>query len=276
MNLRAHSTLNKHFATTDIQGQLVILGTGTSVGVPMIGCDCPVCTSHDPRNNRSRCSIILGLPEGNLLIDTSPDLRQQLLREKIGILHSVLFTHEHADHVFGLDDLRLIPFYLGHAVPLYCERLVEDRIRRSFDYAFDDVELTHRGAVPQLEFRNITLQPFEVLGAQVVPIRLKHGPRFDVLGFRFGNVAYCTDTNEIPPQSWPLLEGLDLLILDALRDRSHVTHYSLDEAVAVAERLQPKRTLFTHMSHELEHAATNARLPKGMELAYDGQQVPLT
>jgi len=268
--------LNKRFATTEFQGQLVILGTGTSVGVPMIGCDCPVCTSDDPRNNRSRCSIILGLPEGNLLIDTPPDLRMQLLREKIGIVHSVLFTHEHADHLFGLDDLRLIPFYLGYAVPLYCETLVEDRIRKSFDYAFDNVELTHRGAIPQLEFCNITLQPFDLLGARVVPIRLKHGPRFDVLGFRFGNVAYCTDTNEIPAESWPLLEGLDLLILDALRDRSHVTHYSLDEAVAVAERLQPKRTLFTHMSHELEHATTNARLPKGMELAYDGQRLPLT
>ncbi len=262
--------------TRDIRGQLVMLGTGTSVGVPAIGCGCAVCTGNDPWNQRTRCAVALGLPEGNLLIDTPPDLRFQLLREGLGIIHAVLFTHEHADHIFGLDDLRLFQFYLGHAVPLYCEAIVEDRIRRSFDYAFTDHEPTHAGAVPQLTFHRITLEPFHVLGQRVIPIRLKHGPRFEVLGFRFGNVAYCTDTNEIPPESWPLLEGLDVLVLDALRPRPHATHFGLDEAIAVAEKLRPKRTLFTHMSHELDYTATNARLPKGMELAYDGQHVPLT
>ena len=261
---------------TDITGQLVILGTGTSVGVPALGCPCDICASTNPKNNRTRCAVALGLPEGTLLVDTPPDLRTQLLREKIGLAHAVLYTHEHADHLFGLDDLRLFPFHLGGPVPLYCESKVEERIRKSFDYAFHDKANTHPGATPQLVFETITTEPFEVLGQPVIPLRMEHGPRFEVLGFRFGNVAYCTDTNRIPPESMALLEGLDVLILDALRPRPHVTHLSLDEAVEIAKELKPKRTLFTHISHELEHERTNEWLPDGMELAYDGQRVPLT
>lgn len=266
----------KRPVSIDFRGELIFLGTGTSVGVPAIGCGCDVCTSDDPRNSRTRCAVVLGLPDGNLLIDTPPDLRQQLIREGIGIVHAVLFTHEHADHIFGLDDLRLLPFYLGRAVPLYCEQQVERRLRHSFDYAFDGRKATHAGAVPQLEFSRIGHQPLPILGQRMIPVPLKHGPNFNVLGFRFGNVAYCTDTNDIPESSMKLLEGLDVLILDALRRRPHVTHYSLDEAVAVARRLRPKRTLFTHTSHELEYAATSASLPAGMQLAYDGLRVPLT
>jgi phosphoribosyl 1,2-cyclic phosphate phosphodiesterase len=263
-------------STTDITGQLILLGTGTSVGVPSIGCPCEVCGSSDPKDKRTRCAALLGLPQGNLLIDTPPDLRQQMLREKIGIAHAVLYTHEHADHLFGLDDLRLFPFYLGHPVPLYCEEQVERRIRQSFDYAFPAEEPTHVGAVPQLQFHRITTEPFDVLGTRVTPIRLKHGPRFEVLGFRIGNVAYCTDTNGIPPESLELLRGLDVLIIDALRHRSHATHFSLAEAIAVSQQLAPRRTIFTHVCHDLGHAATNAMLPAGMELGYDGQRVPLT
>ncbi|MBS0210254.1 MAG: MBL fold metallo-hydrolase [Planctomycetes bacterium] len=255
---------------------MVLLGTGTSVGVPIIGCPCPVCHSDDPRNNRTRCGVIVGLPEGNLLIDTPPDLRFQLLRERVDVVHATLFTHEHADHLYGLDDLRLFPFYLGHSVPLYCEPAVEKRIRRVFDYAFDpNPRATHAGATPQVEFRSIGLEPFDVLGARVTPIRLQHGS-FDVLGFRFGRVAYCTDTNGIPAESWPLLEGLDVLVLDALRTRPHATHFSLDEALEVVNRVKPGRAYFTHISHELEHAATNARLPAHVELAYDGLRIPLS
>jgi len=265
----------KTFVSADIEGELILLGTGTSVGVPMIGCGCQVCQSEDPHNKRTRTSVVFGLPGGNLLIDTPPDLRSQLLREQIGVIDSVLFTHEHADHIFGLDDLRLFQFYLGHAVPLYCEQSVEQRIRSSFDYAFSSRVPTHAGATPQLEFHRIGTEPFEVLGTTVIPIRLKHGPRFDVLGFRIGNIAYCTDTNEIPAESMALLEGLDLLILDALRWRSHVTHFSLDEAVEVARQLGPKQTLFTHLSHDLDHEETNRKLPGNMQLAYDGQRIPL-
>ncbi|MGD9720313.1 MAG: MBL fold metallo-hydrolase [Pirellulales bacterium] len=261
--------------TTDVSGQLVVLGTGTSIGVPVIGCGCETCTSANPRNNRTRCGLVLGLPGGNLLVDSPPEVRIQLLREKIGIVHATLYTHDHADHVFGLDDLRLFPYFLGHSLPVFCEEQVEQRIRKSFDYAFVPEAQAYGGGVPQIEFHTITTEPFEVLGQRVVPIRLGHG-RFRVLGFRFGNVAYCTDTNGIPPESWPLLEGLDVLVLDALRHKPHPTHFSLSEAVDVAQRVGARRTYFTHMSHDLEHEATNAALPAGMELAYDGLQIALT
>ena len=268
--------MSRPVLTRDISGQLVFLGTGTSVGVPAIGCGCAVCTSDNPRNRRSRCGLALGLPEGNLLIDTPPDLREQLLREQIGIAHAVLYTHEHADHVFGLDDLRLMQFYLGGPVPLYCEPVVEARIRKSFDYAFQSRDGLHSGAVPQLTFHTIGLEPFEVLGARVVPMRLHHGPRFEVLGFRFGNVAYCTDTNAIPPESRAKLRGLDVLILDCLRRKPHTTHFGLEEALEVVSDLAPKRTLLTHISHDLDDEEISAELPVGVELAYDGLSIALS
>lgn len=261
--------------TREIRGQLILLGTGTSVGVPVIGCGCPVCRSDDPRNQRTRSSVALGLPEGNLLIDTTPDMRTQLIREQIGLIHAVLFTHEHADHIFGLDDLRLFPFFLGHPVPLYCEERVEQRLRHSFDYAFAQMEDTHAGSRPRLMFRRIGLQPFSVLGAEVTPIRFLHGPRFEVLGFRIGGIAYCTDVKAVPEESWPRLAGLDVLILSALRHTPHATHLSLEEAIEVSERVGPRRTIFTHMSHDLDFEKTSARLPPGIELGYDGLRVPL-
>lgn len=267
--------MKRTVVTTDIRGQMLFLGTGTSIGVPVIGCGCDTCTSTDPRNNRTRCGLVLGLPGGNLLVDSPPDLRTQLLREKIGIVHTTLYTHDHADHVFGLDDLRLFPYTLGHAMPIYCEANVEARIRKSFDYAFAAEAQNYGGGVPQIDFHSITTEPFEVLSQRVLPIRLEHG-RFRVLGFRFGNVAYCTDTNGIPPESWQLLQGLDVLILDALRLKPHPTHFSLEEAVDAAKKIGAKHTYFTHMSHDLEHEATNAALPDGMELAYDGLRIPLT
>ncbi len=256
-------------------GSVIFLGTGTSVGVPALGCKCDVCRSPDPKNNRTRSSILFQLPAGNLLVDTPPDLRQQLLREQIDLVHAVLFTHEHADHIFGLDDLRLFPFRLGTPVPLYCEPKVENRIRTSYDYAFSDREPTHPGATPQLQIEPIDHRPFEVLGVRVTPIPMKHGPHFDVLGFRIGNFAYCTDTNEIPESSMDLLKGLDTFVLGALRVKPHPTHFNLAEAVAVARRLQPKRTLLTHISHDLDHRPTSDQLPDGIDLAYDGLRVSL-
>jgi phosphoribosyl 1,2-cyclic phosphate phosphodiesterase len=255
---------------------MVFLGTGTSVGVPAIGCGCAVCTSDNPRNKRTRCGLALGLPRGNLLVDTPPDLRQQLLRERIGIVHAVLYTHEHADHIFGLDDLRLMQFYLGGPVPLYCEPAVERRIRKSFDYAFQPAERLHTGAIPQLIFRTIDLEPFAALGVSITPVRLQHGATVPVLGFRFGNVAYCTDVNAIPPESMDQLRELDVLVLDCLRREPHATHFGLADALSVVEELRPRRTLLTHMSHNFDHDATNAELPAGVELAYDGLEVPLT
>ncbi len=266
----------REFRSIDIRGKMILLGTGTSVGVPMIGCGCEVCLSDNPRNKRTRCSAILGLPEGNLLIDTSPDLRMQLLREKIGIVHGVAFTHEHVDHLYGLDELRLFPFAIGKPVPLYCEKQVEKRIRIAFDYAFIDRPETHPGSVPRLEFHSIGLEPFNALGANIIPIRLMHGPYFEVLGFRIGNVAYCTDTNLIPEESLSLLDGLDVLILDALRIAPHPTHFSVEEAIAICDRVKPKMTYLTHLCHELDYDSTNAWLPPYVRLSYDGLCIPLS
>lgn len=268
--------MSRQPASRDISGRLVFLGTGTSVGVPAIGCDCEVCNSNDPRNNRTRCGLAIGLPEGNLLIDTPPDLRHQLLRERIGLVHAVAYTHEHADHIFGLDDLRLMQFYLGGPVPLYCEPIVEARIRKSFDYAFQSPERLHAGAIPQLTMQTIGLEPFSVLGATILPVRLQHGPWVPVLGFRIGNVAYCTDVNSIPAESMERLRGLDVLILDCLRREPHTTHFGLDEALDVWRELQPRRMLLTHLSHYFDHATMNAELPAGVELAFDGMEIELT
>lgn len=263
------------FHTTDIRGEFILLGTGTSVGVPAIGCGCDVCRSTNPRNKRTRSSAIAGLPEGNLLIDTSPDLRTQLLREDIGIVHAVAFTHEHADHIFGLDDLRLFPFRLGGPIPLYCEPQVEQRIRHSFDYAFGTGLQTHPGATPSLDMRPIGLQAFDVLGATVEPLRLLHGPKYQVLGFRLGNIAYCTDTSFIPDESFDILAGADIFIVDALQHRPHPTHFHIDAALQAIERVAPKQAYLTHMSHELEYDKTCAALPGGVDLAYDGLRLKL-
>ena len=255
-------------------GSVIFLGTGTSVGVPALGCKCDVCRSDDPKNNRTRCAVIFQLPAGNLLVDTPPDLRQQLLREQVDLVHAVLFTHEHADHIFGLDDLRLFPFRLGAPVPIYCESKVEERIRRSYDYAFMDQEPTHPGARPQLTIHNITHQRFRVLDVDITPIPMTHGPHFDVLGFRIGDFAYCTDTNGIPESSLELLQGLETFVVGALRFKPHPTHFNLEDAIAVAQQLKPTRTLLTHLSHDIDHGPVNASLPPGIELAYDGLRVP--
>lgn len=268
--------VSKQVHTRDIKGELILLGTGTSVGVPAIGCSCPVCLSRDPKNQRTRASAILGLPGGNLLLDTSPDLRQQLLREGIGIVHAVVYTHEHSDHVMGFDDLRLFQFYLGRPVPIFCRSEVRRRIETAFDYAFSGIEQTHAGAAPAVDIVEIDVAPFNVLGETLIPIPLKHGPRFDVLGFRIGRVAYCTDVSEIPASSWPLLENLDVLILDALRPQPHPTHLSIDEAVSIAQRLRPKQTYFTHCSCHIDYETVNASLPEGIAVGYDGLRIPLS
>ncbi|QEH32716.1 Phosphoribosyl 1,2-cyclic phosphodiesterase [Aquisphaera giovannonii] len=254
--------------------QLVFLGTGTSTGVPVLGCDCAVCTSADPRNQRTRPSVVMCFPAGNLLVDTTPEMRIQLLREKIGRIHAIAFTHHHADHLFGLDDARLFPKWTGGPVPVFCEQETEDCIRRVFSYAFrEESRDWPAGFVPKIHFERIRPgEPFRTLGQEVLPIRLDHG-RFAVLGFRIGNLAYCTDVNRIPEASWPLLEGLDTLVLDALRHEAHPTHFSVEEALAAVRRLKPRQAWFTHLSHGLDHEATDAALPDGVRLAYDGLRI---
>jgi phosphoribosyl 1,2-cyclic phosphate phosphodiesterase len=246
------------------------LGTGTSVGVPMLGCTCAVCRSDNPRNHRYRCAVLLGLPQGNVLIDTPPELRLQLLREKVGLVHAVLFTHYHADHLFGLDDVRPMCRQLNGPIPLYCAADTEAKIREAFSYAFKpEAQQLPLGYIPRMVFHRIVEEPFVVLGQRVVPVPLRHA-HFDVFGFRIDDVAYCTDVNLIPSSSWRLLEGLEVLVLDALRPTPPPGHFGLDQALEAIASLRPRKAYLTHMSHELEHEATNRRLPPGVELAYDG------
>lgn len=245
------------------------LGTGTSVGVPMVGCECQVCISEDTKNHRFRCAGLIRLPGGNILIDTPPELRLQLLRARVAHIDSVLFTHYHADHLHGLDDLRPIQHLTGKPVPLYCTDEVEERIRITFSYAFPNPLQKKTGYLPKLEFRRISESPFSTLGETITPIPMEHG-HFSVLGFRVRNMAYCTDVSHIPESSMKLLQNLDTLVLDALRETPHPAHFNLEQALKVVEKLKPRQTFFTHLSHEMDHKIIEARLPKNIRLAYDG------
>lgn len=247
------------------------LGTGTSVGVPMVGCDCAVCRSTNPKNNRYRCSVLIGAPGGNLLIDSTPEVRLQLVRANVKLVHSVLYTHYHVDHLFGLDDLRVFPMLLKAPLPIYCAADTEAVVRRVFAYAFEagTADLP-AGMLPKLEFRRIDDAPFEVLGERVTPVPLAHG-RFRVYGFRVGDVAYCTDVSGIPAESWPLLAGLDVLILGALRPgHPHPSHFSLEQALDAVARLKPRQAYITHMSHGMDYDAVSPTLPANVALGYDG------
>ncbi len=249
------------------------MGTGTSVGVPVLGCHCDVCESTNPKNNRMRTGVLVETEAGNFLIDTPPELRIQLLRERVDEVQSVIYTHSHADHMFGLDDLRIFGHRQEIDIELYCEEIVEQQLRQSFNYAFREQDKTaHAFAIPRLSFRRIGLEPFHLLGEKIQPIRLMHG-KLPILGFRIGNTAFCTDVSEIPPESWQHLEGLDVLVLDALREREHPTHFSIAQSLEVIEKVKPKRAYLTHVSHSLEYEATNERLPENVELAYDGLQI---
>lgn len=210
-----------------------------------------------------------------MLIDTSPELRLQLVREQIDMVHAVVYTHAHADHILGLDDLRIFGYKLKRPIPLYCEPIVEASLRQTFSYAFVPVEeRNHQHSTPDLVFRTIGTEPFDVLGLHFIPLRLIHG-KLPVLGFRINDVAFCTDVSFIPEETWPLLEGVKVLILDALFDEPHPTHFSVDQACEVIARVKPERAYLTHCSHRLDYDKTNARLPAGVELAYDGLQIPL-
>lgn len=251
-----------------IAGRVTLLGTGTSHGVPMIGCHCPTCHSTDVRDRRLRPSAYVEIPErARILIDTATDLRQQALTHGITRVDAVLFTHAHADHILGLDDLRSFNELQSSSIPCYANQEAWGQIRRQFSYVFEG-PLQMGGGVPQITTNEIK-GPFFVRGIKIVPVPLWHG-KLPILGFRLGNFAYLTDCNRIPDESFGLVEGVDILVLDALRDEPHETHFTLGEAVAVVQRLAPQQAYFTHMTHDLPHAKTNARLPEGVELAYDG------
>lgn len=250
--------------------KVTLLGTGTSVGVPRIGCACPVCMSEDPHNKRLRCSVLLEYKndaEGIVvLIDTTPDLRTQALRYEIDRLDAVLFTHGHADHLHGLDDVRCFCFDRDQPLPCYGDERTLERIRRVFDYAFDS---PYAHALPQLDLRLIESEPLDLHGLHVQPITVMHG-RLPVLAFRMGDFAYVTDCNAIPEDSMNQMRDLDTLILDALRPKEHPTHFNIAQALDVVSEIKPRRTFFTHVAHELDHQSTNQSLPPGVELAHDG------
>lgn len=234
----------------------------------MIGCTCDTCRSADPRDTRLRPSIFIDVENGpKVLVDTSTDLRQQALAHGLTRLDAILFTHSHVDHILGLDEVRRFNILQRSAIPAFADHATTADLRRTFHYVFDPPQ-EKGGGVPQITLSLID-GPFTVGGLHVVPVPLLHGRR-QILGFRFGTFAYLTDCNRIPETSWPLLDGLETLVLDALRQRPHPTHFSVSESLEVVARLQPRRTYFTHMCHDLPHAATNATLPAGVELAYDG------
>ena len=251
--------------------RLTFLGTGTSTGVPTLACRCPVCTSSDPRDKRTRPSVLLEFDGRAVVIDTAPDFRQQALREGMERLDAVLFTHTHADHVLGLDDVRVFYFRQRQPIPIYASSRSMDDIRRIFSYIFD--QTYPYGGIAKLDPHMID-GPFDLWGERLTPLPVFHG-NLPVLGFRFGKAAYVTDFSAIPDSAIPLIEGLDVLILDALRHKPHPTHSSLEQSLEWVERLKPRRAFFTHIAHELGHEATNAVLPPHVRLAYDGLRLDL-
>jgi phosphoribosyl 1,2-cyclic phosphate phosphodiesterase len=250
--------------------KITVLGSGTSVGVPTIGCHCDVCTSTDPRDNRLRPSILVSYGGRNVLIDTTPDFRTQALRAQIERLDAVLFTHAHADHVMGLDDVRPFNFRQRGQIPIYAAPETMAAIRRSFPYIFDSVKKETN--VPQLDPHEIGADPFDVFGVTFQPVPILHGNQ-TIYGFRFGEAAYLTDHSDIPEESMGRLRGLDVLFLDALRYKPHPTHSTVDRSVKTAQALGVRRAFFTHICHDLGHARAESLLPPNIRLAYDGLEL---
>ena len=247
--------------------EITILGSGTSMGVPMVGCQCNVCTSSNPKDKRLRTSCYLKIGDMDLLIDTSVDYRQQMLQYNIRKLDAIIYTHHHVDHILGMDDLRSFNILYKKTIPLYGMKETMNNIKRVFSYAFS--ETAYIAGVPQTSVHEIDDQPFYINNIEVLPIPLLHG-KMPVLGFRIGDFAYCTDVNYIPESSYERLKGLKILILDALRYKPHPTHFSIEEAVHEAQYIGADRTYFTHISHQILHDELEENLPAGIHLAYDG------
>lgn len=256
--------------------KVTILGSGTSQGVPIVGCKCPGCTSKNPKDKRLRVSVFIetdvsvnGKPL-RILIDTSPDFRQQMLVNNITDIDAVLYTHYHVDHIMGLDDIRQINQLQKKHVELYANKETAYRIRQTFSYIFD--ENTYKGGgIPSVNLNEISLEPFDVLGQKVIPLEYMHGPT-TVYGFRIGDFAYMTDCNFIPEAEFEKLHGLKVLVIDALRYRKHETHFSIDEAIEASQKINAKQTYFTHMTHDIIHDEAGKKLPSHIEFAYDGLQ----
>ncbi|HYM94493.1 MAG TPA: MBL fold metallo-hydrolase [Chitinophagaceae bacterium] len=252
--------------------KITFLGTGTSGGVPMIGCNCEVCTSADKKDNRLRSSILVQSAKTTLVVDTGPDFRYQMLRENIRHLDAVLFTHPHKDHLAGLDDVRPFNFFSRKPMEIYANSLTEEALRRDFHYAFSD---TKYPGTPEINLNTITMQPFLVGDIPIVPFLVWH-LRMPVLGFRFGKFTYITDANRIDDSEKEKIRGSEVLVLNALRKKEHVSHFSLSQAIEMAQELKASDTYFTHISHQLgKHAEVEAELPKKIHLAYDRQVIEI-
>lgn len=255
-------------------GTVTVLGSGTSMGVPTIGCNCAVCHSKDPRDRRTRPSVMIEWEGHRVVIDSGPDFREQALREGISRLDAVLYTHGHADHILGLDDLRPLTYQRvtgGGRVPLYAQPETAKIVRSVFKYVFDDNY--KYGGIAKVELREIG-GPFELLDLQVIPVPVMHGDA-EIIGYRIGQLGYLTDFSTVPDRSMQMLEGLDVVFLDALRHEPHPTHSTVENSLKVAARIGAAQTYFTHMSHDLPHEATNQTLPPGVRLAYDGLRVEI-
>jgi len=250
--------------------KITVLGSGTSVGVPTVGCHCDVCTSPDPRDKRLRPSVLVSYEGRNVLIDTTPDFRAQALRVGLQRLDAVVFTHAHADHIMGLDDVRPFNFRQKERIPIYASADTMGSIQRVFQYIFDGAK--KESNVPQLDARLIGEAPFDLFGLEFVPVPILHGSQI-IYGFRFGAAAYLTDHSDIPQSSLEMLRGLDVLFLDALRYKPHPTHSTVDRSTATAEKLAARRTFFTHICHDLRHERAESLLPAHVRLAYDGLEL---
>ena len=253
--------------------KIIIVGSGTSQGVPIIGCGCDVCVSDDPRNKRTRASICVETSSGkNILVDTATELRLQAVQNDISAVEMILFTHYHADHIHGLDDVRRFNRAARKSIDCYADEATSETLRRVFFYAFE--RKYSWGAIPHIELNPMPdeLRLEEIL---IKPISVRHGNQ-NILGFRFNDAAYLTDCCEIPPESMDSLRGLKLLIIDALRHEPHPTHFKLDGALQAIERLAPERAMLTHLSHDFDHATVEASLPPGVGLSFDGQVIDLT
>jgi phosphoribosyl 1,2-cyclic phosphate phosphodiesterase len=251
--------------------ELLFLGTGTSAGIPMIGCQCAVCTSSDLRDKRMRPSVVISYGGQRFLVDTTPELRLQCVGNGVDSIDAVVYTHAHADHVMGLDDVRRFNALRHGPLDVWADEPTHEALTRCFGYAFEEPKPEMKVFRPHLIRRWID-GPFELGRRTWVPIPLIHGD-MPILGFRIDRLAYCTDVNSIPESSFELLKGLDLLVLDALQHKKHATHFTVAEALEAAQRIGAKKTLFTHIAHGLSHEATNANLPDGIQLAYDGLRV---
>ena len=251
---------------------VTFLGTGTSQGVPIIACHCPICTSADPRDQRLRSAVMLSHNDRNVVIDTGPDFRQQMLRAQVQRLDGVVFTHEHKDHIAGLDDIRAFNYFQREKMNVYCTEAVEIALRREFAYVFSDFRYP---GIPEIELHRITNAPFEVAGMTLTPIEVMH-MKMPVLGYRIGDFTYITDANYISEPEKEKIKGSKVLVLNALRREKHPSHYTLDEALALVEELQPEQTYFTHISHQLGlHEEVSKELPANVHLAYDGLTITI-